>query len=58
MTDPAFEKALVSIKVIEITTTGRISGRAISHPVWFVRQGEKLYLLPVGGRTVTGTRTC
>jgi hypothetical protein len=33
------------------------AGRDISNPVWFVREGEKLYLLPVGGSdsvTLTG----
>ena len=34
---------------INITVTGRKSGRAISIPVWFVLEGEKLYLLPVSG---------
>ncbi len=34
---------------ITITVTGRKSGRAISIPVWFVLDGDKLYLLPVGG---------
>lgn len=34
---------------IEITVTGRKSGREISIPVWFVLEGEKLYLLPVKG---------
>ena len=58
MTDPDFEEGLMSTNTIEITTTGRTSGREISHPVWFVRQGTKLYLLPTGDRTVTGTRTC
>ena len=29
--------------------TGRTSGREISIPVWFVRDGEKLYLVPVKG---------
>jgi len=29
--------------------TGRKSGRAISIPVWFVLEGEQLYLLPVQG---------
>jgi hypothetical protein len=28
---------------------GRKSGRTISIPVWFVLEGEKLYLLPVQG---------
>ncbi|MGB8060463.1 MAG: nitroreductase/quinone reductase family protein [Candidatus Sulfotelmatobacter sp.] len=34
---------------ITITVTGRKSGRAISNPVWFVLDGDKLYLLPVKG---------
>lgn len=34
---------------LNITVTGRKSGRAISIPVWFVWDGDKLYLLPVKG---------
>jgi deazaflavin-dependent oxidoreductase (nitroreductase family) len=34
---------------INITVTGRQSGRAISIPVWFALDAEKLYLLPVMG---------
>jgi len=34
---------------IQITVTGRKSGRAISIPIWFVWDHEELYLLPVGG---------
>jgi deazaflavin-dependent oxidoreductase (nitroreductase family) len=34
---------------ITITVTGRKSGRAISNPVWFVLDADKLYLLPVKG---------
>jgi deazaflavin-dependent oxidoreductase (nitroreductase family) len=34
---------------INITVTGRKSGRAISNPVWFVWEDGKLYLLPVQG---------
>ncbi|OLE12185.1 MAG: pyridoxamine 5'-phosphate oxidase [Acidobacteria bacterium 13_1_20CM_4_56_7] len=34
---------------ITITVTGRKSGRPISIPVWFVLNGDKLYLLPVHG---------
>jgi deazaflavin-dependent oxidoreductase (nitroreductase family) len=44
-----FEKTLEETTQIVITTTGRTTGREISNPVWFVRQGDKLYLLPVGG---------
>jgi deazaflavin-dependent oxidoreductase (nitroreductase family) len=34
---------------IKITVTGRKSGRTISIPIWFVLDGDKLYLLPVQG---------
>jgi deazaflavin-dependent oxidoreductase (nitroreductase family) len=34
---------------INVTVTGRKSGRAISIPVWFVLENDKLYLLPVQG---------
>jgi deazaflavin-dependent oxidoreductase (nitroreductase family) len=34
---------------ITITVTGRKSGRAISIPIWFASDEEKLYLLPVQG---------
>src|SRR5437899_1340219 len=34
---------------IKITVIGRKSGKTISIPVWFVLEGEKLYLLPVQG---------
>ena len=34
---------------INLTVTGRKSGRAITNPVWFVFEDDKLYLLPVKG---------
>ena len=34
---------------INITVTGRKSGRAITNPVWFVSEDDTLYLLPVQG---------
>ena len=34
---------------INITVTGRKSAQAITNPVWFVSEEEKLYLLPVSG---------
>ena len=49
MTFADFEKALDSTNEIALTTTHRRSGREISHPVWFVREGETLYLLPMTG---------
>ena len=45
----ALNDALSRNREINITVTGRKSGRAISIPVWFVLDGETLYLLPVEG---------
>jgi deazaflavin-dependent oxidoreductase (nitroreductase family) len=44
-----FQKALTSTRELEITVTGRQSGEQISLPVWFVHEGDTLYLLPVKG---------
>jgi deazaflavin-dependent oxidoreductase (nitroreductase family) len=44
-----FKKALASTRELGITVTGRKSGRTISQPVWFVHEGDRLYLLPVKG---------
>jgi deazaflavin-dependent oxidoreductase (nitroreductase family) len=44
-----FRTALKGANEIEITVTGRTSGRSLSYPVWFALAGEKLYLLPVKG---------
>jgi hypothetical protein len=41
---------------LTLTVTGRKSGRAISIPVWFAVQGERLYLLPVTGSDTQGYR--
>lgn len=49
MTDPEFLKNLALVKEMEITVTGRKSGRSISTPIWFVYEGQKLYLIPVQG---------
>jgi|SRR5208283_2248327 len=40
---------LTRYREIKITVTGRKSGRSISIPVWFVLDGDDLYLLPVQG---------
>jgi deazaflavin-dependent oxidoreductase (nitroreductase family) len=40
---------LSRIRETNITVTGRKSGRAVTNPVWFVVEDEKLYLLPVSG---------
>jgi deazaflavin-dependent oxidoreductase (nitroreductase family) len=49
MADDPFTTALEGSRQIDITVTGRRSGREISLPVWFVREGDVLYLVPVGG---------
>jgi len=40
---------LSRLSEINISVTGRKSGRTISNPVWFVAEDDKLYLLPVKG---------
>ncbi len=45
----ALRNRLSRYRELTITVTGRKSGRAISIPVWFVLEDEKLYLLPVQG---------
>jgi len=45
----ALKDRLSRYREINITVTGRKSGRAISIPVWFVWEDDKLYLLPVQG---------
>ena len=40
---------LSELSEITISVTGRKSGRTISIPIWFVFEGETLYLLPVEG---------
>ena len=49
MTVPELKNALETTDEIEITVTGRRTGREISNPVWFVQAGDSLYLLPVRG---------
>lgn len=40
---------LSNVNEIEITVTGRKSGRKITLPIWFVSENGTLYLLPVNG---------
>ena len=47
--DDALKDRLSRYREINITVTGRKSGRTISIPVWFVLEDDKLYLLPVQG---------
>jgi len=51
MTAPktALKDLLSRNQEINLSVTGRKSGRTISIPVWFVLEGTQLYLLPVQG---------
>jgi len=40
---------LARYRQIKLSVIGRKTGQTISIPVWFVLEGEKLYLLPVRG---------
>lgn len=44
-----FRNALKSTDEIELSVTGRTSGRQFTNPVWFVQEGDRLYLLPLRG---------
>lgn len=44
-----FRDRLSRYREINIMVIGRKSRRAITNPVWFVSEGETLYLLPVSG---------
>lgn len=43
------QKALDSLVELQITVIGRRSGREFSMPVWFVREGKTVFLMPVRG---------
>ncbi|MGA8617235.1 MAG: nitroreductase/quinone reductase family protein [Candidatus Sulfotelmatobacter sp.] len=43
------KERLARYREIKISVIGRKSGKKISHPVWFVLEDDKLYLLPVKG---------
>ncbi|HET8924492.1 MAG TPA: nitroreductase/quinone reductase family protein [Candidatus Acidoferrum sp.] len=45
----ALRDRLSRYREINITVTGRKSGRTISIPVWLVLESDKVYLLPVQG---------
>jgi deazaflavin-dependent oxidoreductase (nitroreductase family) len=49
MAQTDFRSAQQRANEIEITVTGRTSGRSLSYPVWFALDGDTLYLIPVKG---------
>lgn len=44
-----FSAALEGKREVELTVSGRKSGRESSRPIWFVRDDDRLLLLPVSG---------
>ena len=48
-TNGSLKDRLSRYRQIKISVIGRKSGQTISILVWFVREGDKLYLLPVQG---------
>jgi len=47
--EDGLKERLARYREITISVIGRKSGKNISIPVWFVLEGETLYLLPVQG---------
>jgi deazaflavin-dependent oxidoreductase (nitroreductase family) len=48
--------ALQGASQVDLTVTGRKSGRESTRPIWFVDDGDELLLMPVGGRTANWYR--
>jgi hypothetical protein len=55
--EDTLKERLARYRQIKISAIGRKSGHTISIPVWFVFEGQKLYL-KCRARTRSGTRTC
>src|SRR5882762_6553079 len=47
--DKGLEDRLSRYRQIKLSVVGRKTGHTISVPVWFVSEGDQLYLLPVRG---------
>ena len=57
-TEPqGFIEALSETDELDLTVIGRNTGRKSTRPVWFVQEGDKIYLLPVTGSDPNGTTT-
>ena len=49
MSKADLSKRLDRVNEIRLSVKGRKSGKDIPRPVWFVHEGNKIYLLPVNG---------
>ncbi|MGC5031797.1 nitroreductase/quinone reductase family protein [Micromonospora sp. DT229] len=45
----AIGEALSGVREVELTVTGRRTGRQIARPVWFVQDDDNVFLVPVTG---------
>jgi len=48
-TNGSLKERLARYRQIKLSVIGRKSGKTISNPIWFVAEGDTLYLLPVHG---------
>jgi deazaflavin-dependent oxidoreductase (nitroreductase family) len=49
MAEDEFKSALEGTNEVQLTVTGRKSGRESTRPIWFVLDGERVLLLPISG---------
>ncbi len=49
MKNSEVQDRLSRYRQIKLSVVGRKTGKEITNPVWFVAEGDKLYLLPVHG---------
>jgi hypothetical protein len=49
MAEDEFKSALEGTNEVQLTVTGRKSGRESTRPIWFVLDGERVLLLPLSG---------
>jgi deazaflavin-dependent oxidoreductase (nitroreductase family) len=49
LTASKLKDVLQDANEVDLTVTGRKSGRESSRPIWFVEEGDHLLLLPVSG---------
>jgi deazaflavin-dependent oxidoreductase (nitroreductase family) len=56
MSPSDFKDALQDKSEVKLTVTGRKSGNESTRPIWFVEDGDRVLLMPVGGRTANWYR--
>jgi deazaflavin-dependent oxidoreductase (nitroreductase family) len=51
-----FKEALQDASEVRLTTTGRKTGNESTRPIWFVDEGDRVLLMPVGGASANWYR--